>query len=200
MLAAFDKFKGTISAQDAGQCALDALSAFFSQHDMSIQGEVVPMADGGDGFLPALLDAYSLTRVNVTARGPLGLDIQSHYGISADRSVAVIEMAEVSGLHLVPMHQRNPLNTTTYGFGQLIRHAVEHYNVKSVLLGLGGSATCDGGLGALQALGVVFTMKKQGEENSVESSSEILKGKDVCNVISARLPSPPHHENCCRCR
>ncbi|SFB29116.1 glycerate kinase [Clostridium frigidicarnis] len=115
----------------------------------------VPMADGGEGTVQSLVDATSgkLYSKNVTA--PLGNITESKFGILGSGNIAVIEMAEASGLQLVDINKRNPLITTTYGTGELIKEALDK-GVKKILIGLGGSATNDGGAGMLQALGVKF--------------------------------------------
>lgn len=112
----------------------------------------VPMADGGEGTVQSLIDATEgrLKTVDVTA--PLGDTVAADFGISGDGKTAIIEMAAASGLHLVPTAERNPLCTTSYGTGELIKAALDE-DVKYIILGIGGSATNDGGAGMLQALG-----------------------------------------------
>lgn len=112
----------------------------------------VPMADGGEGTVQSLVDATGgeLRRVRVT--GPLGEPVEAFYGLMGQQNIAVIEMAAASGIHHVSRERRNPLLTSTYGCGQLIRNCLDQ-GVSKIILGIGGSATNDGGAGMAQALG-----------------------------------------------
>jgi glycerate kinase len=115
----------------------------------------VPMADGGEGTVQSLVDATGGKIVKKRVMGPLGDPVMARYGILGDGTTAVIEMAEASGLPLVPRERRNPLKATTYGTGELILDAIER-GVSAIIIGIGGSATVDGGTGMAQALGVSF--------------------------------------------
>jgi glycerate kinase len=115
----------------------------------------IPMADGGEGTVQSLVDATRGKIIKKRVTGPLGNKVMARYGILGDGTTAVIEMAEASGLPLVPRHKRNPLITTTYGTGELISDAVNR-GVSKIIIGLGGSATVDGGSGMAQAIGVRF--------------------------------------------
>jgi glycerate kinase len=115
----------------------------------------VPMADGGEGTVKSLVDATGGQIVQVEVTGPLGAKVLASYGLLGDSKTAVIEMAEASGLPLVPRAERNPLLASTYGTGELIAHAIAR-GVEEIILGIGGSATNDGGAGLAQALGVRF--------------------------------------------
>jgi len=123
---------------------------------------IVPMADGGEGTVQALVDATSGRLIAARVTGPLGDPVDAAYGITGDGETAVIEMAAASGLPLVPPEKRNPLVTTTYGTGELIRHALDN-GARRFIIGIGGSATNDGGAGMAQALGVRF-LNARGEE------------------------------------
>ena len=116
---------------------------------------VVPMADGGVGTVESIIDATGGRILKVPVMDPLMREITSFYGISGDGSTAVIEMAAASGLELLDQGERNPWVTSTFGTGQLIRHALDQ-GCEKILLGIGGSATNDGGMGMAQALGVKF--------------------------------------------
>jgi len=120
------------------------------------------MADGGEGTVQALVDATSGRLIAARVTGPLGDPVDAAYGITGDGETAVIEMAAASGLPLVPPEKRNPLVTTTYGTGELIRHALDN-GARRFIIGIGGSATNDGGAGMAQALGVRF-LNARGEE------------------------------------
>ncbi len=131
----------------------------------------LPVADGGEGTVQSMIDATNghLVKLNVT--GPLNQQVAAHYGILGDRSsqhhhdkTAVIEMASASGLHHVAIDERNPLITTSYGTGELIVNALDS-GINHIIIGLGGSATNDGGVGMLQALGVKFLDKNGTEIN-----------------------------------
>jgi glycerate kinase len=118
----------------------------------------VPMADGGEGTVQSLVDATNGKIITQNVRDPLGRVVSARYGILGDNKTAVIEMAEASGLPLVEKSSRNPLNTTTYGTGQLIIDALDK-GAEKIIIGLGGSATVDGGSGLAQALGIKFKLK-----------------------------------------
>jgi glycerate kinase len=122
----------------------------------------VPVADGGEGTVEAMVNATRGRMVDASVTGPLGDRIPSSYGVLGDGRTAVIEMAAASGLALVPVDRRNPLLTTSYGTGELIRHALDA-GLRNFIVGIGGSATNDAGAGMLQALGVRF-LDRQGRE------------------------------------
>ncbi|MDX5628849.1 MULTISPECIES: glycerate kinase [unclassified Brenneria] len=143
-----DSYKESLSAQDvATQIELGFLDVF--PHACYVK---LPVADGGEGTVEAMVAATGGKRVNVQVTGPLGDNIEAFFGLSGDEKTAFIEMAAASGLEQVPTHRRNPLLTTSYGTGELIRCALDH-GVKHCIIGIGGSATNDGGAGMAQALG-----------------------------------------------
>ena len=115
----------------------------------------VPMADGGEGTVQSLVDATGGQIIKCEVTGPLGDKVQASYGLLGDANIAVIEMAEASGLPLVPKDQRDPLRATTFGTGELIADAINR-GVKEIIIGIGGSATNDAGAGFAQALGARF--------------------------------------------
>ena len=112
----------------------------------------VPVADGGDGTTEALVASTDGRMIQRRVTGPLGQPVEANFGLLGDGQTAVVEMAVASGLHLVPEDKRNPLKTTTYGTGELIAAALDQ-GAKKVIVGIGGSATVDGGAGMAQALG-----------------------------------------------
>ncbi|MDQ8698182.1 glycerate kinase [Hyphomicrobium sp. LHD-15] len=122
----------------------------------------VPMADGGEGTVQSLVDATGGRIVKCAVSGPLGQKVLASYGLLGDGRTAVIEMAEASGLPLVPRSERDPLTASTFGTGELVSDAI-HRGVEEIIVGLGGSATNDGGAGFAQALGVRF-LDKDGAE------------------------------------
>lgn len=117
--------------------------------------EVVPVADGGEGTVHAMVHASRGKTVTTRVLGPLGHPVNATWGLLGDNRTAVIEMAAASGLPLIRRDQRNPMPTSTHGTGELIRHALDH-DVDVLIIGLGGSATNDGGAGMAHALGVRF--------------------------------------------
>ncbi|MFC6996794.1 glycerate kinase [Rufibacter roseus] len=146
-----DSFKGSLSAKEVGLTIQEAFQ--LELPDANIK--VIPMADGGEGTLETLLFATNGEKIATTATGPLGNSMSTCYGILGDKQTAIIETAAVAGITMVPHDRRNPLLTTTYGLGELILEAIER-GLRNFIIGLGGSATNDGGLGMLQALGVTF--------------------------------------------
>ncbi len=151
ILVAPDSFKGSLDAATFCRIAEQVL------RDCLPDAEILslPLADGGEGTLDALVAGTGgqIHRAQVT--GPLGAPITARWGLLGDGTTAIVEMAQASGLPLVPPARRNPLETTSYGTGELILHAL-NAGAQRVLLALGGSATNDGGMGALQALGFRF--------------------------------------------
>lgn len=146
-----DSFKESMTAAEV--CA--AVEAGFQKVFGDIEYVHVPVGDGGEGTVQSVVDATDGRIVEVTATGPLAEKVDAFYGLTGDGKTAVIEMAAASGLHLVPREQRNPLVTTTRGTGELILDALDK-KVERIVLGLGGSATNDGGAGMASALGVKF--------------------------------------------
>jgi len=146
-----DSFKGVMTALEAAQRIERGLKrALFG-----VKCRKIPMADGGEGTVRAIVDATRGRFISRTVQDPLGRKVRSKFGISGDGKTAMIEMAAASGLALLKPSERNPMKTTTFGTGELIRHALS-LNVKHILVGIGGSATNDGGMGVAQALGVKF--------------------------------------------
>jgi len=143
-----DSFKGSASAKEVAQAIADGLKVALPDAEF----DLVPMADGGEGTVDALVAATGGQIVNVKVTGPLGEPVEGFFGILGDGETAVIEMAAAAGLHLVPPQKRNPLITTTYGVGELIKAALE-MGCRKLIIGIGGSATNDGGAGMAQALG-----------------------------------------------
>lgn len=131
----------------------------------------VPMADGGEGTMQSLVDATGGSIYSLEVTAPMGDKTIGKYGILGDGKTAIIEMAESSGIDLVKRSERNPLVATTYGVGELIKDALDR-NVEKIIIGLGGSATNDGGAGMLQALGVSL---KDSEGNELSFGGEALK-------------------------
>lgn len=148
VLVAPDKFKGSLSAAEAADAIARGLRAAGADVD------VCPIADGGEGTLDALVAAMGGSVMGVIARGPMGIPVRAHLGRLAD-GTGVVELSQASGLRLVPEADRDPLRATTYGTGELMKGALARRPTR-VIVGLGGSATVDGGTGLARALGVKF--------------------------------------------
>ncbi|AMO74924.1 glycerate kinase [Pseudomonas citronellolis] len=156
LVIAPDSFKESLSAPEVAAAIARGWLRARSLDEILLR----PMADGGEGTVDAVLAATGGERRECTVRGPLGAPVQAHWGW-LEEGAAVIEMAAASGLHWVAPQQRDATRTTSYGTGELIRAALEA-GARKIILGLGGSATNDGGMGLLQALGVRF-LDERGE-------------------------------------
>lgn len=146
-----DSYKGCLVASQVAGTIKEAWNTVFPEAII----EMVPMADGGEGTVDTLLYASQGKKIGVQATGPLMEPVATSFGVLGDGKTAIIEMALVAGLPMVPEDQRNPLMTTSYGVGELLLHAMDQ-GYRRFIIGLGGSATNDGGLGMLQALGGIF--------------------------------------------
>ena len=167
IVTAIDSFKGSMTSMEAGQAAAEGI------HRVDVDAEVIvrPLADGGEGTVEALVSGMNGTLQKVQVTGPLGEPVICEYGIIESTKTAVIEMAGAAGITLVSDEERNPLNTTTYGVGEVIRDAIDK-GCRRFLVGIGGSATNDGGVGMLQALGYGFLDK---DGNQVPFGAKGLK-------------------------
>lgn len=153
-----DSFKESLTAKEVA----DAMEVGIKKIFKDAECVKVPMADGGEGTVQSLVDATDGKIYEVVVTGPLGNKVNAKYGILGDGQTAVIEMAEASGIHYVKKEDRNPLITTTFGTGELIKSALDK-GVKKIIIGIGGSATNDGGAGMLQALGAKLLDKDNKE-------------------------------------
>src|SRR5665648_1017398 len=149
IVVAPDSFKGSLTAAEVSDAIEQGIREIFPEAEIV----KIPMADGGDGTVQCLVNATGGEILKEKVTGPLGDKVLASYGILGDKKTAVIEMAEASGLTLVPENKRNPLITTTYGTGQLIKAALDR-GCRKMIIGIGGSAPNDGGAGMVQALGV----------------------------------------------
>lgn len=153
VLIAIDSFKGSLSSLEAGNAASDGIKRVYPDAET----EVLPVADGGEGTVEALTAGMNGKKVEVTVSDPLGRKINCRYGI-IDSSTAVIEMSAAAGITLLTADELKPLVTTTYGVGEIIKDALSK-GCRKFIIGIGGSATNDCGVGMLQALGFSFTDK-----------------------------------------
>jgi glycerate kinase len=152
IIIAPDSFKESLSAECAAMAIEDGFRAVFPE----LEAVRLPVADGGEGTVDALIAATGGHRIDIEVTDPQGHRVRGFYGVNGKGDCAVIEMAAASGLMLVPAGQRDPLTATSFGTGELIRHALDG-GIRHIILGIGGSATVDGGIGMVQALGGRFT-------------------------------------------
>ncbi len=190
-----DSFKGSLSASKVAE------SITLGINKVLPEAEIVelPLSDGGEGLVDALVKATGGETLYQQVTGPLGLPVDSFWGLLGDGKTAVIEMAAASGLNLVPKEERNPLKTTSFGTGELICSAVNQ-GCSKLIIGIGGSATNDGGVGMAQALGVRF-LDEKGKElpfgggelirlNSIDTSRIDFCLKDIDVQVACDVNNP----------
>ena len=181
-LVAMDSFKGCLTSAEAGHAVSEGIKSAIPDADISS----FTVADGGEGMMEALTNACNGTFEEVRVTGPLDDSVNARYGIyikSDGSKCAIIEMASAAGLTLVPEDKRNPLVTTTYGVGEMISDAYKK-GCRSFIIGIGGSATNDAGIGMLSALGFIF-IDKDGHE--VSRGAEGVR--DVYSVLEIKAGS-----------
>ena len=174
---AIDSFKGSLSSVAAGTAAAEGVRRVFPDAECVVR----PLADGGEGTVDALVAGLGGELKRVTVTGPAGKPVTAKYGLLPD-GVAVMEMAEAAGITLVSGAEKNPLYTTTYGVGEMILDAVRN-GAKTFVIGIGGSATNDGGAGMLQALGFRLL---DAEGNDIPRG-----GAGLAKLVRIELPSEP---------
>ena len=167
IVLAIDSFKGCLSSKEIEQCIAEEIHRILP----SCQTVCIPIADGGEGMLDTLIEATQGTFVSTQAHDPLMRIRPTRYGILGDQRTAVIEMAEINGLTTLSPIERNPMETSTYGTGELIKDALEK-GFRRFIIGIGGSATNDAGMGMIQALGA-HLYDKQG--NELEQGGKIME-------------------------
>ncbi len=148
IVVAIDSFKGSMTSLQAGEAIRQGIHRVIPDAEVFVR----PLADGGEGTVEALTLGMGGTLHTIEVTGPLGTKVNATYGIIPESHTAIIEMSAAAGITLVPVEQRNPLHTTTYGVGELIKDAIQK-GCHHFIVGIGGSATNDGGIGMLQALG-----------------------------------------------
>lgn len=151
IVISIDSLKGSLSSIEAANAIKTGILNVYNRADIKI----MPLADGGEGTVEALVEGMNGQEQVISVTGPINEKVNATYGILKETNTAIIEMAQASGLPLVPTELRNPLNTTTYGVGEIIKEAIEK-GCRNFIVGIGGSATNDGGVGMLQALGFEF--------------------------------------------
>ncbi len=202
ILLAPDKFRGSLTAPQVCQAMSEGIHAVSSD----IEVVSLPMADGGEGTLDLLLWYSKGQKIIEKVHDPLGRIIEAEYGISADRKTAFIEMATTSGLRLLEINERNPLKTSTLGTGELIKSAIER-GVENIIMGIGGSATNDAGVGMARALGWKFLDENNNELEPI--GENLIKVKRVSSpndkvlsnlerikfTVACDVTNPLHGEN-----
>lgn len=184
-----DSFKGSLTAKEVAVNIEKGIRRVFADAEVLS----IPMADGGEGTVQSLVDSTKGRVVKVSVKGPLLKEVDAFYGILGDGNTAVIEMAAASGLPLLREDERNPMKTTTYGTGEIIKHALD-MGCKKIIIGIGGSATNDGGAGMIKALGAKLL---DGDGNDIGYGGESLgrleaidlsnmdKRLETCKVVAA---------------
>lgn len=190
-----DSYKNSLTAKEVAQ----AMRKGFEKVYPDAEYVNVPMADGGEGTVQSLVDAKHGQIVTEEVVNPLGNKTEAHYGLINEGNVAVIEMAEASGIQFINQFTQNPYITTTFGTGELIKSAIEH-GAKTIIIGIGGSATNDGGAGMAQALGA-HLLDANGEElqyggamlkklAKIDTSEMLPELDDVKIIIASDVTNP----------
>ncbi len=195
VVVAIDSFKGSLSSLEAGE----AIKCGILKANPNAEVCVRPLADGGEGTVEALALGMGGKLVTITVTGPLGKPVDCVYGILEESKTAIIEMSGAAGITLVPDEKRNPLHTTTYGVGEVIKDAISK-GCRHFIVGIGGSATNDGGIGMLQALGygmldktgtqVAFGAKGIKELVTITDDSVIPELKECSFRIACDVTNP----------
>lgn len=200
VVIAIDSFKGSLSSMEAGLAAREGVLKAHPDAEVIVK----PLADGGEGTTVSLIEGLGGTRINLTVTGPMGQPVDCFYGILPESHTAIMEMASAAGITLVPPEQRNPLLATTFGVGEMILHAMEN-GCRNFIIGIGGSATNDGGIGMLKALGFEFLDQNGndvGEGAQALSKIALINADNVnsniynCNFkIACDVTNPLYGEN-----
>lgn len=173
IVIAIDSFKGSLSSMQAGNAAKEGILSVCPKADITVK----PLADGGEGTIEALAEGMNGILHTAMVSGPLGVAVQAQYALLPSSRTAVLEMAQAAGLPQVPTEQRDPRYTTTYGLGELIKLAIKQ-GYHNFIVGIGGSATNDAGVGMLQALGFEFL--------DAQGCAIAGVGGDLINIASIR--------------
>ena len=200
IVISIDSLKGSLTSIEAANAIKKGILSVDNKSDVVI----MPLADGGEGTVEALVQGMNGEEKVISVTGPINEKVNATYGILKETNTAIIEMAQASGLPLVPAELRNPLNTTTYGVGEIIKEAIEK-GCRNFIVGIGGSATNDCGVGMLQALGFEFYDEN---DNLVGLGGKVLnqikrintenklKELDECNFkIACDVNNPLYGEN-----
>jgi glycerate 2-kinase len=188
ILIAPDKFKGALNARDAAQNIAEGLLDVMPD----AQIEVVPMADGGEGTAEAICDARGCSWIECKAHDPLGSEIDARYGWIDQEKLAVMEMSEAAGMRRLSESERDPIRATTFGAGEMILDATKR-GANEIIIGLGGSATNDGGFGMARALGFRFLSNEKeltGAVTELEQLTEIILPEKLVGALAAASAQP----------
>ncbi|WP_061014222.1 glycerate kinase [Photobacterium leiognathi] len=177
IIIAPDSYKESLTAMEVAT----AIENGFRQVIPNAEYIKLPMADGGEGTVQSLVDASNGTIIEHSVTGPLGEQVNGFFGLMGDGKTAIIEMAAASGLHLVSPELRNPMLTTSFGTGELILAALDK-GVEHIIVGIGGSATNDGGIGMAQALGVRFLDENNKQISYSGGALDRLHRIDISNI------------------
>ena len=202
VVVAIDSFKGSLNTFRAGNAVKEGVLQVYKDVNVVIS----PIADGGEGTVDAIISGGNGEMTEITVHNPLGNMIQAGYGIIPKTKTAVIEMSAAAGITLIDENQRNPLNATTYGVGELILDAISK-GCRKFVIGIGGSATNDGGVGMLQALGFEF-LDKDGKQVSpgakglkdiveIKTDNAVKELKDCSFFVACDVKNPLCGENGC---
>jgi glycerate kinase len=178
VIIAMDSFKGSLSSNELANSVEQGIKKVYPDAEVI----KIPVADGGEGTVESLVEGTDGNFVEVSIADPLLIPVKAKYGILGDGKTAVIEMATASGLPLVPIDKRNPMKTTTYGTGEMIKDAVSK-GCREFLIGIGGSATNDGGIGMMKALGVKFYGENNIELGHGGEQLSKVKKIDMSNLL-----------------
>jgi len=202
VVVAIDSFKGSLTSLEAGNAVKEAVLKLNSRDEAVVR----PLADGGEGTVEALFDGLGGEMIEITVCGPLLKPVKAHYCILPHTATAVIEMAAAAGITLVSPEERDPLETTTYGVGEILHDAIKR-GCRRFIVGIGGSATNDGGVGMLTALGFEF-LDKHGEKipfgakglaqlHAISTEHVIPELKECTFRIACDVTNPLCGENGC---
>src|SRR6266571_39965 len=180
ILIAPDKFKGSLSAREVAENIATGLRDVLPEAKI----DIVPMADGGEGTAEVICDALGGSWVNCTAHDPLGREIEARYVWIEEGKLAIMEMSEVAGMHRLSESESDPLRANTFGVGEMLLDAAQR-GVDQIIIGLGGSATNDGGFGMARALGFRFFA---GEQELMRAVTELQKLTRVERPNALSLP------------
>ncbi|MEJ8734964.1 MULTISPECIES: glycerate kinase family protein [Mediterraneibacter] len=200
VVLAIDSLKGSLSSVQAGNAAKEGI--LNAQPDATVI--VRPLADGGEGTTDALIEGLGATKIDITVTGPLGKPVHTYYGLLPDTNTAVLEMASAAGITLLAEEEKDPLRASTYGVGEMIKDAIVK-GCRDFIIGIGGSATNDGGIGMLKALGFSFLdvngrETKEGAQAldtvfSIDISHRIPELKNCRFRIACDVTNPLYGEN-----
>ncbi len=199
---AIDSLKGSLTSMEAGYAIADGIRRAYPDTETVVR----PLADGGEGTVDALVEGMNGSMQEITVNDSLGRPVSAKYGIIESSKTAIIEMSAAAGITLVSSSERNPLNTTTYGVGEMIKDAISK-GCREFIVGIGGSATNDGGVGMLQALGfgmldksgnqVAFGAKGLKDLETITDTNVIPELKDCRFHIACDVTNPLCGDNGC---